>query len=207
MKITQDWMDPLSLAVQGVLTLALRGPDGAPKECDAKVLARAMRAVVLKGAHFKGNDDFMGDHSGFCRPDEVIERFAESHDEYPHHWLMHMIHAAEIIGYLHYSEQVRTFWHKFYIRMVVAFHMQPETKEQMLWRLREKNSPHANMDIAPCPNCDHYMALHDPEVGTCTTCSTLRHVYGLLPGRCLSVKDQQIYKERAMSHEVRTATR
>ena len=95
MKITRDWMDEIGLACQGVLMLAMRGPDGSPKECPGKELTRALRAVCLNAAYFKGHDEFMGDHSGFPRdPDRQMTReFFEHHDEYPHHWLMHFIHG------------------------------------------------------------------------------------------------------------------
>lgn len=141
MKITRDWMDDISLACQGVLMLAMRGPDNELKETAAKQITRAIRAVCLNGAHFKGNDDFMGDHSGHIDP-LVLKTFSEDHDQYPHHWILHLTHAAEVVGYLHPDESMRYHWHTFYLLMVTAFHMQPETKDQMLYRLRERYPPY-----------------------------------------------------------------
>lgn len=202
--------------------LSLRGPDGAPKECVAKELTRAMRAVLLRGAHFKGHDEFMGDHSGLPRPalinriykrfdgagrevdpvnsvNDVIEIFAESHDEYPHHWTMHLVHAAEIVGYLHPKYEVRQFWERFYLRMVRAFHMHPETLPQMLDRLRERDSPWKGMDMSPCPTCSHSMCNHD-ELGACLLCTTFRLGHGMLPGRCVPIKDQELQRAYAKEH-------
>lgn len=148
MKITQDWLDPLSLAIQGTILCAVRGPDGMPKVCLGKELTRAFRAATMINAHSKGTpgDDFMGDYSGYCSL-ELIEEFCEEHDQYPHHWLMHLIHAGEILGYLHPDQMVREFWHRFYIRMCRSFHMHPESLSEMMIRLREKRPDSSYVDI------------------------------------------------------------
>jgi hypothetical protein len=62
----------------------------------------------------------------------------EDHDQYPHHWLMHMIHCAEIIGYLHSDITISEWWRNYYLAWCNVFHMLPETKELMLQRLRER---------------------------------------------------------------------
>lgn len=139
MKITHDWMDDISLACQGVLMLAQRGPDGSKKETLGKQMTRAIRAACLRGAHFKGHDDFMGNHSGMVDL-EMAEYFINDHDEYPHHWLMHLIHAGHIIAVYHDDHEVRRFWRWFYMEMVKVFHMSAEADEDMIYRLRDRHS-------------------------------------------------------------------
>lgn len=45
--VLQDWVQKLPYREQGVLVLALRGPDGVRKEHGAKNLVRAMRGCVM----------------------------------------------------------------------------------------------------------------------------------------------------------------
>jgi len=146
-KVVQDWCNEISLAEQGVLLLALRGPDGCSKESVAKKLTRALRGAVMVGAHPKGYDVFMGDHSGLPpvmytgkENDSYwwFEIFLNDHDQYPHHWLMHLVHAAEVLGYRHPDNNVRMHWLKFYTDMCDTFHMTPETEAEMTARLRER---------------------------------------------------------------------
>jgi hypothetical protein len=141
--VLQDWVMKLPLAMQGTLLLALRGPDNAPKECLAKDLTRAYRASIMVNAHEKGTqgDDFMGDHSGLPiergQPEDgITERFRHNHDQYPHHWLMHLVHGAQIVGEYCPNPRVREFWHEFYITMCHAFHMDPERPTSLEFRLR-----------------------------------------------------------------------
>lgn len=58
-------------------------------------------------------------------------------DRYPVHFLLHIIHAAEVIGFNHPDPNEAEFWKAFYYNMVQAFHMYPETKEQNNFRLRD----------------------------------------------------------------------
>ena len=45
--VLQDWVQECSLRQQGVLVIALRGPDGVRKEDAAKPLVRTMRGLVM----------------------------------------------------------------------------------------------------------------------------------------------------------------
>lgn len=133
------WVMELPLAMQGTLVMAMRGPDNAPKDGLAKDLTRAYRAACLINAHEKGTpgDDFMGDYSGLPpNPDATLAAFRRDHDQYPHHWLMHLIHGAQIIGAFHDDDTVVAFWDRFYHEMCSSFHMHGETLVQMQRRLR-----------------------------------------------------------------------
>lgn len=59
-------------------------------------------------------------------------------DQYPVHWLLHFIQAAEIIGYKCPDQNVRNYWKYFYITAVKAMHLNPESEFQLDMRLSDK---------------------------------------------------------------------
>ena len=140
--VIRDWAQQESLAIQGVLCTAVRGPDGMPKHDPAKPLVRALRYTFMNNAHDPGakeDDDFMGDFTGLPLPRNAADEYFSNHDQDPHHWLMHFIHASEIIGYKHPDLEVREYWRRFYFRACQSFHMAPETSGQMAARLAERH--------------------------------------------------------------------
>lgn len=68
---------------------------------------------------------------------EAAKLFIDAHDEYPHHFTMHLLHSAEILGYKHPDLKTRRFWMKLYEQGCDAFHMYPETEKQMDIRLKD----------------------------------------------------------------------
>jgi len=48
---------------------------------------------------------------------------------------MHLIHAAEILGYKHPIIYIRRFWNIFYLDGVKDLHLHPETEAEMDKRL------------------------------------------------------------------------
>jgi len=140
--VVKDWLRELPLRMQSTVLLSLRGPDGCSKENGAKVICRELRFVVLNPAFpkalfpNKSEDIFMGTQTGYCSWD-VAEAFWSDHDAYPHHWLMHLLHAAEIIGQFHPDGFVSTFWFSFYEAGCRTFHMNTETIEQLEDRLAD----------------------------------------------------------------------
>ncbi|MEJ0094509.1 MAG: hypothetical protein WDN46_14055 [Methylocella sp.] len=64
-----------------------------------------------------------------------VDQLIEASDELPHHWYMHYMHAAEIIGYKHPDHRIAQFWRGVYERMVHALHLYPETEAQLDERL------------------------------------------------------------------------
>jgi hypothetical protein len=134
--VLKSWVKQLTLQMQGTLLCAMRGPDGSAKNDPAKKLVRAFRAVLTHNALPLGpNNSFAGDGSGVPAPGDVHEFFA-SIDQYQHHWYMHFMHAAEIVGYCHPDQRIKNFWKDFYERCCWDAHVNPETKEQMLERLK-----------------------------------------------------------------------
>jgi hypothetical protein len=153
--VLQDWVCELPVMMQALLCCALRGPDTNEKESPAKCLLRLMRGAVLKPADpkYKGNSDsFMWTDyredllSGSLAAKAAcvkltvfqsnMEDFLESHDHYPHHFIMHLVHAAEVIGHFHPDITIAGAWQTFYMRMCDSFHMRCETKSQLEKRLQ-----------------------------------------------------------------------
>ncbi len=135
--ILQDWVMELGLRHQGVLLSAVRGCDTAPKDDSSKAMARLFRGEILnphcgdvsKAASFMMTTDLHSFTHGYSKS------FISSFDHYPLHYVMHFIHAAEIIGYHHPVSLVKEAWINFYNKMCNKLHMNPETKEQLDNRL------------------------------------------------------------------------
>ena len=110
--VLQEWVMALPLMQQTVLIAAVRGPDGIRKDHPTKVLCRWLRRCFLISA-FEGvaildpYDPGGGSFSGPCRTDTVdgldaaVDLYLRSVDELPHHFQLHFMHAAEILGYKH----------------------------------------------------------------------------------------------------------
>ena len=142
--VIQDWVSSLTLMQQTVLLTAIRGPDGLRKESPAKPLLRAYRRVILLSA-MDGRvlsspyDLGGGSFTGPCTHEDgligVMIDFIKGVDEYPHHFLLHVIHAAEIVGYKHPDPSVREVWSEFYFALCTDAHMNPESELQLDQRL------------------------------------------------------------------------
>lgn len=67
----------------------------------------------------------------------IVDQYLQKVDEIPHHFQLHFMHAAEILGYNHPNDACRSFWDVVYHRLVNDAHLYPETKEQMDKRLSD----------------------------------------------------------------------
>lgn len=132
--VMQTWTMDLTLQQQGVLPTAIRGPDGMPKHCAGKDLIAAFRAAVLNGAFPLQRGAFMGDNTGLP-PQGALTAFFGDHDQYPRHWFMHFVHAAEVLGYEHPNSRIRQAWLGVYTEFCRVMHVHPETIEEMRTRL------------------------------------------------------------------------
>jgi hypothetical protein len=65
----------------------------------------------------------------------VVQDFFKHVDEMPHHFHLHFLHAAEILGYKHPHFDIRKWWRWFYFRLVNDLHLNPESEERMDLRL------------------------------------------------------------------------
>lgn len=134
--ILQDWVTFLGLRHQGVLLTGVRGCDTAPKDDPSKLFARCVRNMILR--------PHCGDAAKAVSFIEAVDDatltkrfrdFIKNCDHYPHHYVMHMVHVVEIIGYDHPDKDVCKIWTGFYYAMCSALHMNPEPRGIMDDRL------------------------------------------------------------------------
>lgn len=131
--VLQGWVTTLGLRHQGVLVSAMRGCDSEPKEDATKALTRCLRGVVLHSydKHPSSFIEYVGNDELHRRMVAVLK----NHDHYPVHYITHLMHAAEIIGFKHPVESVSVVWKWFYEKLCRSFHVNPETEQQMDERL------------------------------------------------------------------------
>lgn len=136
--VLHTWVEGLTFQMQALLLTAMRGPDENNKYNAAKGLIRYLRGVVIKPAGvtngLNDNDFMWGDYDQFAK---YAEQFFSDHDEYPHHFIMHLVHCAEVVGYKHTDSTIRLYWIHFYHSACDAFHMNPESEEQLDERLND----------------------------------------------------------------------
>lgn len=71
--------------------------------------------------------------------DRTREMYLRHVDEMPHHFQLHFMHAAQIIGVHHPVSHTREWWNKFYLMIVNDAHLQPETPQAMNLRLSDNS--------------------------------------------------------------------
>lgn len=161
--VLQPWACDLTFMQQSVLIAAVRGPDGLRKDHPVKVIMRWYRRCILYSAlnkcifadpFTKGGGSFTGpfeqqhaDEMGLgllCSLssearwvvfDGVRKVYLRHVDEMPHHFQLHMMHAAEILGFKYPDITIREWWHEFYRMIVNDAHLEPESEERMDFRL------------------------------------------------------------------------
>jgi hypothetical protein len=126
----------LGLRHQGVILTAVRGCDQVPKKHLSKAITRAFRCDVLN-AHCGDPKKSASFIEHFEYPDfvDMKEEFLRDLDEYPVHYLLHLAHASEVVGYYHPVQERQDLWRMLYFGIVSKFHMHPETKAELDKRL------------------------------------------------------------------------
>lgn len=155
--VLQPWVEELTFMQQSVLLTALRGPDTINKNHISKLLIRWLRRCVLYSAFDCAiiNNPAKPGGGSFTGPsiaskwqiewekqmDDIVSDYLQTVDELPHHFQLHFMHAAEIIGYKHPDIDIRTWWKNCYFTLVNDLHLNPETEAKMDFRLGdiEKN--------------------------------------------------------------------
>lgn len=135
-RILQGWVDELGLRHQGVLLTAVRGCDTVPKGDISKKLIRAFRCEILVpfGGDPRKAASFI-EHFEVEELADIMNEFCFSLDHYPLHFVLHMAHAAEIIGYHHPGMEEASVWLHLYKLICKKFHMKPESREELDRRL------------------------------------------------------------------------
>lgn len=141
--VMQDWTHQLTFMQQAVLLTAVRGPDGIPKDHIVKTILRWYRRCILYTAFERrifidpyepGGGKFTKECSGI-KIDEAAKKYFDSIDEMPHHFHMHLMHAAQIVGYKHPDHKIGAFWTSFYHYACSDMHVEPEPPSKMDARL------------------------------------------------------------------------
>lgn len=139
MTILLSWVTELGLRHQGVLVSAMRGCDTAPRHDPSKLIQRLLRGAVLVPHIGK-----YGNPKTYItiEPNELewwkqANQFLRNWDHYPNHYVIHFLHATEIIGYKGPIETpvFADRWLKFYNISCHAFHLKSETETELDERL------------------------------------------------------------------------
>jgi hypothetical protein len=171
--VLQGWVMELTLMQQSVILTAIRGPDNVEKYHPMKYLLRWYRRCVLLSA-MDGrvlDDPFEVNGGSFTGPslgpmvdsivgatfavdpvwergmDRLVDVYLRATDALPHHFMMHFMHAVEIVGYKHSDPRIRRWWNFTYCRLVNDLHLRPESEADMDERLgdsRDKWLKHAD---------------------------------------------------------------
>lgn len=131
--ILQDWVEELPLRYQGVLVSAVRGCDVAVRSDPSKLLQRCLRAEFLCPA--SSNPRSFMETLSSAAVKERMRAFLRSFDHYPNHYVMHLMHAAEVVGYHHPAPLSALIWFKFYQELCLKLHVTPESKDALTRRL------------------------------------------------------------------------
>lgn len=70
-------------------------------------------------------------------------------DEMPHHFQLHFMHAAQIVGCHHPSTAIRAWWREFYLMIVNDAHLEPETDAAMNLRLSDNSDEWKKREWSP----------------------------------------------------------
>lgn len=146
--VLQDWVCELNFMQQSVLITAVRGPDGIEKNHVSKVLLRWYRRCVMvsafeKKVFFSPYDKGGGSFTGPCTYADInvaVDLYLSEVDRIPHHFQLHFMHAAEIVGYKHPQKDIRDWWHNLYCRIVNDAHLVIESEEVMDRRLGDNET-------------------------------------------------------------------
>jgi hypothetical protein len=165
--VQHPWVLDIPMMQQSVLFAAVRAPDGLRKDHPVKVLLRWYRRCILLSAFDKrvlrnpfidGGGSFTGPFlAGHARAifglnenldgwpinywfDKMREHYLRHVDELPHHFQLHFMHAAQIVGVHHPDEETRAWWRTFYLMIVNDAHLQPESDEAMNLRLSDNDA-------------------------------------------------------------------
>lgn len=175
--VVQPWVSELSYMMQSVLLTSLRGPDGIHKNHVSKLLIRWLRRCVLISAFDNrplmtpwepGGGSFTGPslphigtaHSWEPLMHDVLDKYMSTLDELPHHFQLHFLHAAEILGYFHPDRQIGLWWEAVYRRLCNDMHLNAERLDQLQNRLgdNEANWRAAEEVVAAQPGDDQLIA-------------------------------------------------
>lgn len=135
--ILRPWVVELGLREQGVLLVATRGCDLAPKfplDSVERRLTAAIRYAVLVPFDEREVDAKPG---CFMMSSPPIDLRIAMLEHYPLHWVMHVVHAMQAIGIRLPDREKADQWFRLYLQSVKSLHLNPETTSAYVTRLTE----------------------------------------------------------------------
>lgn len=125
----QKWVQKLTWKEQSSILTAIRGSDALYNE-NVRSLVRWLRRVTLKDADVNGN--FV--HFGKLPTEKDLKPSLEYMTV---HFVSHLMHALEIIGYKSKSDANAQIAFEFYLQICKVLHCNPETLDEMNVRLKD----------------------------------------------------------------------
>jgi hypothetical protein len=129
-KVLQDWMADLSWKQQSTLLSSLRGPDNY-KTIYLKKINKWIRKITQNNADPSNN---------YMKQEELpdLEDICSEIEYCSLHYALHLLYGLEIISYKHPDKPISSKAEYYYQGILKKFHLNPETKEQMEERLKDK---------------------------------------------------------------------
>jgi hypothetical protein len=143
--VLKDWVLEMPGRMQVVVIAAIRGPDSNADDT-LKRVTRWVRKQVLKDTNPAGH--FMRDVE-FVNLKSAMEQNSYLWDGISLHWYVHMTEALAIIGYFHPDEMIAAKGLEAYTDMREHFNAKPESKAELLGRLKDKPGTLAEQIAAP----------------------------------------------------------
>lgn len=137
--VLQDWVMELGLREQGTLLCAIRGCDLTPKyplDSLERRLVGAIRYAILNAADPREIDSAPGCFM-VSKPPYGQELKVSALGHYPQHWVAHLMHACEVLGYRHPDELERRTWNLIYRKFCHGYHVEPESPAMFESRMNE----------------------------------------------------------------------
>lgn len=134
--ILQPWVALLGLREQGTLLTAVRGCDLTPKyplDSSERRIVSCIRGAFLVPADPREVDSVPGCFMSTQVPDVKWSAFGH----YPQHWVAHILHAIEVLGFRHPDEDARRAWRTLYLQGCGSFHLRPEALHDFEYRMNE----------------------------------------------------------------------
>ena len=132
--VVQEWLESCSWKEQTVVLCALRGTDSG----GSTVVKSMTRWIRRKSLHNAAPDKTFMREEGFPRIRDAAETKPLDFDMLPAHFLGHLMHALEVIGYSHPDEPTSWIAKTAYLDLCEYLHLNPESEEQMSDRLRDE---------------------------------------------------------------------
>lgn len=145
--VLQDWVMELPRREQGTLLTGVRGCDVTPKlplDSVERRLVGAIRCAFMNPADPRE----VGVEPGcffIPEPPDPATWKASELGHYPLHWVSHVMHCAEIVGYRHPDAKVAAKWRAIYRKIVHSLHLNIESRDEVIARLSEDRIANGNI--------------------------------------------------------------